>query len=126
MKSEQEIRHKIDITCGMGVPANRYHEGFVQALEWVLGPMPPEKAVAFACPECGSSIVKIEPCSGYYRYFIDSSTGEVIYDNDDFNSQYTDDPLYKCGRCRWRADGRWIDFYEKERLRDEEDSDGQD
>lgn len=126
MKTEHEVQHKLDITCGMGKPTATYYEGFVAALRWVLGPMSPEKAAAFACPKCGGGILKIEPCSGYFSYSLDRFTGEVIYHNNDFNSETTDDPWYECERCDWKADGKWETWYAKERPTDgdEEDSDG--
>ena len=125
MKTEVEIRAKVvSIEHSHEFKNHAEYLGYMAALKWVLGPMPPEKAVAFACPKCSSAILKIEPCSGYYSYTIHKYTGEVLYGTNDFNSESTDDPWYECERCQWKADGKWTDWYEKERPRDEEDSDG--
>lgn len=135
MKTEVEIRRELERT--KFELAQRFGQldsdpdvvrlkGRIEGLSFTLGPMPPEKAVAFACPKCGSGLLKIEPCSGYYSYCIDKYTGEVVYHNNDFNSESTDDPWYECERCQWKADGKWEDWYAKERPTegDEEDSDG--
>lgn len=123
MKTEQEIHQELERISKDDCTA--INSAKKALLRWILGPTPPEKAVAFACPKCGSSILKIEPCSGYFSYTIDKYTGEVTYHNNDFNSESTDDPWYECERCHWKADGKWTDWYAKERPTegDEEDPD---
>lgn len=124
MRTEQEIRQELERSLKHGDSA--INSSKIAILRWILGPMPPEKAVAFACPKCGSGLLKIEPCSGYYSYSISKYTGEVLYGDNDFNSESTDDPWYECERCKWVADGKWVDWYVKETTteRDAEDSDG--
>lgn len=127
MKTEQEIREKLlKGGSGLVVPPGwshgTYATAFIDALKWVLGPMPPEPAVRFACPKCGACILKVEPCTGYYKYEVDKYTGEVIY-NSDFESQNVADSWFECSSCRTIMNAEWRVQREKA-SGDEEDSDG--
>ena len=131
MKTEQEIRQELErrkfelnqTMAQLDSDPDPYLWGQIDALKFMLGPMPPEKAVAFACPKCGGGLLAVEPCSGFYKYEVDKYTGELIYDND-FEVEESNDKWFECSKCRTIMDGRWRDWYEKERPRDEEDSDG--
>lgn len=121
MKTKQQIKNKMHFSAMQGTSV--YHQGFAAALRWVLGPMPPEKAVAFACPKCGACVLKIEPTSGYYKHEVDKYTGEIIF-NDDFESQNISDSWYECSSCRTIMNAEWRVKREQAAERDEEDSDG--